>query len=112
MITGCVPGTTIGNFLITVEKSKSFREIVRTSSNLQSISETNDSASSSTSSPALSKSKSRRVSARDFFDDVNVALTNFEALDSQTNTWEMVLASGISGDIEKMDVVFVGHEDG
>lgn len=60
----------------------------------------------------LAKGKSRRVSARDFFDEINVALTNFDDLANQANTWEMVLASGASGDNEKMDVLFVGQEDG
>jgi hypothetical protein len=62
--------------------------------------------------PTLAKGKSRRVSARDFFEELNVAMTNFDDLASQTNTWEMVLASGASGEIEKMDVLFLGQEDG
>jgi hypothetical protein len=52
------------------------------------------------------------VSARDFFEELNIAMTNFDDLAASANTWEMVLASGESGDIEKMDVIFLGQEDG
>jgi hypothetical protein len=108
-VTGCIPGVPIGNFLINAEKSKTSREIrLPSETGLHTVNENQEPAPL----PTLTKGKSRRVSARDFFEELNVAMTNFDELSAQTNTWEMVLASGASGDIEKMDVVFLGQEDG
>lgn len=107
-MTGCIPGIPLGNFLINLERGKTTREI-------RMPSETNSASVNEDCEPSpvpLAKGKSRRVSARDFFDELNVALTNFDDLAAQTNTWEMVLASGASGENEKMDVLLIGQEDG
>jgi hypothetical protein len=61
---------------------------------------------------ATSKRSSRRVSMRDFYNDVSLTQINFDALADRASTWEMVLANGEREEVEKMDVVFVGHEDG
>ena len=54
----------------------------------------------------------KRVSIRDFYNDVCLSQINFDALAAKTSSWEMVLANGTREDIEMMDVLFVGHEDG
>mmetsp|Transcript_6254 Transcript_6254/g.9444 ORF Transcript_6254/g.9444 Transcript_6254/m.9444 type:complete len:1136 (+) Transcript_6254:136-3543(+) len=61
---------------------------------------------------STSRNSTRRLSARDFFKDVCVTLTNFETLAETAATWELTLASGERGDTDAMDVVFVGHADG
>lgn len=93
-----------------LEKGKNTKGLrLPSETNLHSIKEDQDDPPVSLS---LSKGKSRRVSARDFFEELNIAMTNFDELAANTNTWEMVLASGESGDLEKMDVIFLGQEDG
>lgn len=99
--------------MINLEKGKVPRDSRRASEmSLHSINENQEQLPSSSTPALMTKSKSRRVSARDFFEELNVAMTNFDDLAAQTNTWEMVLASGASGDVEKMDVLFFGQDDG
>jgi hypothetical protein len=98
--------------LINLEKGKSARNVRQPSeTGLHSINEDQE-ASPPPASVGLSRGKSRRVSARDFFEELNIAITNFDDLAANANTWEMVLASGESGDLEKMDVIFLGQADG
>lgn len=54
----------------------------------------------------------RRVSMRDFYNDVSLSQINFQALSDNASTWEMVLANGEREEVDTMDVLFVGHEDG
>ncbi len=95
--------------MIALEKKKSSQELLRNSS---STNATLHSISENEAVPLSVQKPGRRVSARDFFEDVNVILTNFAELEGQANTWEMVLASGVRAEIDKMDVIFVGHSDG
>lgn len=61
---------------------------------------------------AAKRTSTRRVSMRDFYNDVNLSQINFDALADRNSTWEMVLANGEREEIETMDVLFVGHDDG
>ena len=54
----------------------------------------------------------RRVSKKDFYNDICLSQINLDALTPNASSWEIVLANGTREDIDMMDVLFVGHEDG
>jgi hypothetical protein len=52
--------------------------------------------------------KSRRLSARDFFRDLNLSMMDTGPKDS----WELVMGSGDREVVDALDVVLMGHTDG